>query len=88
MPSQKSRITVLPQLLCLVRTKRIAQHQIQILTSNREVAVGANFDHPDAEDLLEVSDLLLERMKYRGIDEQLIAKQAEINQRLIEKLAD
>ncbi len=51
------------------------------------ISVGADFERPDAEDLVEGSDLLLERMKYRGIDEELIAKQAEISKLLIEALS-
>jgi hypothetical protein len=35
---------------------------------------------------VEVTDLLRERMKYRGIDSELIAKQAEISNLLVEKL--
>jgi uncharacterized membrane protein len=61
-------------------------HILGILYREVFISVGADFEEPDAEDLVEVSDLLLERMKYRGIDSELIAKQAEISNLLIEKL--
>jgi hypothetical protein len=61
-------------------------HILGILYREVFVSVGADFEEPDAEDLVEVSDLLLERMKYRGIDEELIAKQAQISRLLIEKI--
>ncbi len=63
-------------------------HVLGILYQEVFVSVGANFEEPAAEDLVEVSDLLLERMKYRGIDSELIAKQAEISKLLIGKLPE
>lgn len=59
---------------------------LRILFKEVFVSVGANFDNPDVEDLNEVRTLLLQRMKYRSIDAELIDKYAEISQKLICKI--
>lgn len=59
---------------------------LRILYKEAFISIGADFDHPDAEDLDEVRDLLLKRMTARALDPHLIECYAEVSQALICKV--